>query len=507
MPGGFVPPGMFLRYQVSLEKQFQAGKSSLMIRLLNLFLVIVFSVLIGSPSLLTEAGQVSANNAYYVATNGNNANPGSLQYPWRTIHKAADSVKAGDTVYIRGGTYHESNIFYADGTATAPITLTGFAGETVIIDGSSYTIPAKASGNALIQVYGEWYIIRDLTITGSGDQGLTIHGAHDTIDNVYSHHNWGWGILMTGDYETTQNSRVWSNSMMNENHSQTSEWSGGVTCARYPDYCTIRTTRSWENWGEGMSTFESLHTRIENNTVYDNVTNIYISDTRYALVQGNLIYCSPGNKIDPLADQIGILVYEELGVPIPLGPDGARNDSSDNSFLNNIIMGCDNNLFATQDQAANNLYAYNTFVNSDTYRPGYNANVQFITGTAPNQRFVNNLVYQSDNIAILQVDVPGIISFSNNLWSKAPPSSFRASGTGDVIGDPKLTRLGSPYSPNWYELTDTSPAVDAAKLIAETNVDFYGNARGALPDIGAFEFGVAPTTAIFLPCILKNGIY
>jgi hypothetical protein len=140
-------------------------------------------------------------------------------------------------------------------------------------------------------------------------------------------------------------------------------------------------------------------------------------------------------------------------------------------------------------------------VNSVGTTPGYTANVQFISGTAANQRFVNNLVYQSDNKPILQIDQPGVIAFSNNLWSKAPPSSFKASGAGDVIGDPKLTMTGTPFSPFWYTLTGTSPAINAGKVIPEINADFYGAARGILPDIGALEFGIKLPYSIFIPCI------
>jgi hypothetical protein len=307
---------------------------------------------------------------------------------------------------------------------------------------------------------------------------------------------------MAGNYDITQNSRVWSNSMMNENKIMASGWAGGVTCARYPDYCTIRNTQSWGNWGEGISTFESLHTTVEGNTSYDNQTsNIYISDTKYALVQGNLSYCTPGNKSNPDFIQIGLLVYDELGVPIPLGPGGTRYDSSDNQFLNNIVAGCDTNLFATQIQAVNNLYAYNTFVNSSLDRRYYAANVKFQSGSASNQRFVNNLVYQSDTITIIQNDSPGIMTFTNNLWSKAPPSGASASGPGDVIGDPQLSMLGSPYSPQWFQLTASSPAINQAQAIPETNVDFHGTVRDALPDIGALEYGPLPLIRLFIPLV------
>ncbi len=461
-------------------------------RNLMAFALVLFT---GIPTSYLKAAfftpNASTGNIYYVASTGNDSNQGTLAQPWRTIYKATNMIRTGDLVYIRGGTYQESNTFYPSGTQTAPITIAGYPGEVAIIDGNTYQIPSKNSGNALVQVYGDWYIIQNITLTKSGDQGISVHGSHDTIDNVYSHHNWGWGIVMTGNYDTTQNSQVWSNSMKNENHVMTVGWSGGVTCARYPDYCTVRSTKSWENWGEGISTFESMHTTIDGNTSFDNQQNIYISDTRYALVQGNFSYCTPGNRIDQYELQNGILVGDELGVPIPLGPNGTRNKSSDNIFLNNIVMGCDNNLFATEDQAANNLFAYNTFVNSDMDQPGYAANIQFVSGRAANQRFINNLVYQNNGIAIAEVDAPGIIAFSHNLWSKTPPSS--AAGSGDVIGDPKMVMTSSPYLANWYKLSDLSPAINKGNAIAETNLDYFGTVRDSLPDIGALEYaGMTP---------------
>lgn len=48
--------------------------------------------------------QSFANN-YYVATDGNNSNPGTFAQPWLTWDYAfsSSSVNAGDTVFIRGG--------------------------------------------------------------------------------------------------------------------------------------------------------------------------------------------------------------------------------------------------------------------------------------------------------------------------------------------------------------------------------------------------------------------
>ena len=74
--------------------------------------ILGFSYLIGvissyTPTLAFEAVSVAhaAGNTYYVATTGNDANPGTQSAPFRTINKAARSVQAGDTVRVLPGEY------------------------------------------------------------------------------------------------------------------------------------------------------------------------------------------------------------------------------------------------------------------------------------------------------------------------------------------------------------------------------------------------------------------
>ena len=47
---------------------------------------------------------LSATN-YFVATNGDDSNAGTLDKPFATLQKAQSKVVPGDTVYIRGGEY------------------------------------------------------------------------------------------------------------------------------------------------------------------------------------------------------------------------------------------------------------------------------------------------------------------------------------------------------------------------------------------------------------------
>ena len=168
----------------------------------------------------------------------------------------------------------------ADGTQTSPITVTNYNGETVIVDGVGMTIPAHNSGTPLLEVKGDWVIVSNLTISNSGEQGVSVEGVHDLLDNLYVHHSWANGVVLKGNYSVAQNMRIWSNSMQNEGGTMSVGWGTGISCARYPDFSTIRKSTAWDNWGEGISTFEALDTTIEDNISYNNMQNYYVSDTQ-----------------------------------------------------------------------------------------------------------------------------------------------------------------------------------------------------------------------------------
>ena len=58
--------------------------------------------------ILTTPFSVAFATTFYVAVNGNDANPGTKNSPFATIQHAQDAVKPGDTVYLRGGVYRMS---------------------------------------------------------------------------------------------------------------------------------------------------------------------------------------------------------------------------------------------------------------------------------------------------------------------------------------------------------------------------------------------------------------
>jgi hypothetical protein len=67
---------------------------------------------------------------------GNDLSDGSKDAPWKSIAHALKQISAGDTLYLRGGTYYEPVYCAVAGTADKPITIRSHPGELAIIDGA-----------------------------------------------------------------------------------------------------------------------------------------------------------------------------------------------------------------------------------------------------------------------------------------------------------------------------------------------------------------------------------
>lgn len=78
---------------------------------------------------------VSFGKSYHVAINGNDTNKGSLKAPFKTIQKAADVMRAGDTCYIHAGTYYESVRPANSGSPGKPLVFIGYKNDEVVVHG------------------------------------------------------------------------------------------------------------------------------------------------------------------------------------------------------------------------------------------------------------------------------------------------------------------------------------------------------------------------------------
>lgn len=143
------------------------------------------------------------STTYYVATNGNNGNPGTSSQPWRTVAYAVSKIGAGDTAYIRGGMYTESGIrFGRSGTQSAPIKLLNAPGQFPIINCRSKT--NDKANSVLFQNSSSyknpigWINLEGLEIRNC-HVGIRLVNLHNSvIRRNWIHHNNSQGILGNG---------------------------------------------------------------------------------------------------------------------------------------------------------------------------------------------------------------------------------------------------------------------------------------------------------------------
>jgi hypothetical protein len=88
-------------------------------------------LLLSVPPLSAATYEVAERNP-----RASDANDGSLERPWKTIARAADQVKPGDTVIIRDGIYRERIAAKVSGTAESPITFAAAAGAHGVLTGA-----------------------------------------------------------------------------------------------------------------------------------------------------------------------------------------------------------------------------------------------------------------------------------------------------------------------------------------------------------------------------------
>ncbi len=127
------------------------------------------------------SGPVAAST-YYVATTGNDTTgTGAIDNPYKTIPKAVSVSVAGDTIFVRGGTYTLGSTITISksGSASARFNLLAYPGERPLLDFSSM---ATYSSNRGIKLNGSYWYIRGFDIYKAGDNGMFIGGSNNIIE-------------------------------------------------------------------------------------------------------------------------------------------------------------------------------------------------------------------------------------------------------------------------------------------------------------------------------------
>lgn len=151
---------------------------------------------------------------FYVATDGNDNNPGSIAKPFATWQKGFDSASPGDTVFIREGTYYPlgtvrenacSGVFISgkNGNSSNPIHIWAYPGETPVLDCRNMTHSTDRFGIYLFSA--DYWHLKGLSITRvdqvitgkAGANGIRIYsGNNNMLELIKSYANGGSGIAI-----------------------------------------------------------------------------------------------------------------------------------------------------------------------------------------------------------------------------------------------------------------------------------------------------------------------
>ena len=387
-----------------------------------------------------------------------------------SIQTAINASTAGDIIWVRAGTYAEKI------TLNKAITLVAYPDETVVIDGE-YSDDIVGYWSTLVSVTAAGAVFEGFEVKRSQYIGVLIASTAvgAVVRDIYSHHNMENGILSQADDSVIEYCYAYYNCMSNENGTMTREsWASGLSAARSPDNVTMRYNRVRQNWGEGLSTYESTNIHMHGNTVWDNyATNIYISDTTDCLCEQNLVYMTGAMTV---GGRHGIMMGDERSSP----------RSARNTVINNIVFGgmhCfyffNNGSYYPNDGMLDVLIAHNLFMNSQG-----NYTVQINYTVHATSYFVDNIVVQEDGKPI-SLFAGSTYTVDYNLFSKTPDAPGQ--GGSNLVGDPLLAKTGSYTDVDFYRLGAGSPAIDSASVLAAVDDDYEGTARTTDRDRGPFE--------------------
>jgi hypothetical protein len=436
---------------------------------------------------------------YYVATNGNDANAGAIGTPFLTIQRAQTSAAAGDTVYIRGGTYVMTTAQVAQyssiwayvtllnksGTSNNRIKYWNYPNEKPVFNYSGIN-PAGFRINAF-QVTGSWIHIRGLEVVGV-QVNITAHtqsecfentGSNNIYERLSMHDGKAIGFYLTkGGNNLVLNCDAYNN-WDNVSENGLGGNTDGFGCHPNNDLVgytnnVFRGCRAWFNSDDGfdcINAFEAV--TIENCwSFYNGYSTAFAS-----LGDGN------GFKVGGF----GVTDFSNLPATIP------RHNVRFCLAIRNKSAG----FYANHHLGGNNWYNNSAYLNAVNYNmlnrsadhtadvPGYDHNLKNNLGWGARSAETSNLNTSTSNVSFnyftlsVTVNSSDFLSIDQSLLTAARQSD------------------GSLPVNNFMRLVTGSDLINKG-----TNIGFAYN--GSAPDLGCFESSVTTREAATSSAITAN---
>lgn len=416
----------------------------------------------------------SAN--YYVAPQGSDANPGSDALPWRTIGQAASTMVAGDTVYIRDGTYAEAVSPKNSGAAGAFITYTAYPGHTPTIDGATVVL---GEYTGLVDITGKRYIrISKLRVINAGPEANNAGIRVEFCDNIAIEDNATYDTMSSGiGVWASSNVTVAGNEIVAACISGMQEHiSIAVTDHFEVTNNDVHGTAPGNSGKEGICLKDgSSNGRVHDNHVRDiKRIGIYV-DAWEKGARDIQIY---RNRVHDI-DSDGIAVASEGGGLVENV--SIYNNIVHDNALNGLIIGYWG-LPSPTRPVKNLTVINNTFANNG--RSGWGGGLTLDNPDAQGVVIRNNIFSRNETYQInTAFTVPGLV-IDHNLIDAFRGYETETRGSEYQEGDPQFAGTGD------FHLRATSIAIDTGSPLDAPSADFDGWRRpqGRGIDIGAYEY-------------------
>ena len=416
---------------------------------------------------------ISSGNTYYMATTGSNSNSGSINSPWLTIEHATSQMVAGDTLYLRGGTYRSTkpistvNRFYIQnliGTATNRFYIFNYPGERPIFNMNEQLIPGSpGDGPVGLKVENCRYVhIKGIRVTGISQNpngsntpaGMILFNVdNSTIEQVEIDNVEGYGMYLQGGSDNNLIKNCDAHHLIDT-------------------YTGLGGANGFNITGGDGST----------NNVFDGCRAWWISDDGFDLY-GTNSYATYRNcwafwngyypgTFTPAGDGMGF----------KLGPTATNQSGTTLRVLENCLA-FENRLNGFDQNSQSNTTCRITMLNCAAVNNGSNGYF-FGANLSTQHTFRNNLNFGNgiwgDEIQAASSTV------SHNTWNGGvtlTSADFVSLSSAGVDGPRQAD--GSLPNLNFLKLASGSDLIDAG---INVGLPYSGNA----PERGAYEFGTAP---------------
>lgn len=396
---------------------------------------------------LVPAKTATAGETRYVSTTGSDSNSGSLNSPWATIQHAVEKSKPGDTIFVRGGTYEEGEVwlradYHHCGTPGNLLTIKAYQNEVPVFVNSARPFIVECN---YLRVEG--LHLKNGKSIGVGGNTVQI------VNNSFSGSGYAWDAIGASG----------SNILLEGNKCDINGNTVGTQghCYYISDGSdiTIRNNLAKGMTGYGIHVFDQR--RSEDRPGFERLINNVIIE---------------GNVVSHSQQRSGIILaaYDHARIENVI----IRNNVLfDNAHSGIFIPGIASNV---------KIYNNTLFGNGETALLIYGMTSDVTKVEIKNNIFDRTNSKSSNAYHVSNEKGNTSLVLQNNLYWPKPLRLDKLSDSSAVIGDPHFV---NPKEENFHILPG-SAAIDKGIPLSDVSHDKDGIKRpqGTAFDLGAFEF-------------------